>query len=567
VISRALTVLGGSDVSLVEFRVLGPLEVRREGAVVRIGAARQRAVLLALLTHANRVVETDRLVEYVWDDRPPPTARTTLQSLVLRLRRVLEPPPAGRGGWQVIQAGPVGYLVNADPDTLDLLSFEALARHGREALANRRPDLASDILRAALALWRSPVLAGITAERLRSEMIPRLTERYLDALEARVEADLALGRHAELVAELRTLIAEHPLRERLHGQLMRVLQRCGRRAEALEVYRTLRHLLAAELGLEPDEELRRLHHEVLDGGAPRGVAAVRSVTPRPPAQLPPDVPGFVGRVDQLAGLDEMISTAHLDRTPVPATAITGPAGVGKTGLAVHWARRRLHAFPDGQLYVDLCGKPGDSPLRPVDAAAQLLRALKVPTECIPVDLGEAAAMYRSALAGQQALVVLDDAAAAEQVRPLLPGSPGTAVLITSRNPLTGLVTTNGIQRMPLDVLTAGESWHLIELMLGAERVAEDPAALGELVTLCGRLPLALRAAAAHLMDNPGQTIAGFARQLARRGGGSLAIGAAPGAGSGVVQAATAGEPRPAAPVRADLRGRHLRSQRRLGLAG
>src|SRR6266542_255487 len=362
-------------------------------------------------------------------------------------------------------------------------------------------------------------------ERLRSEVVPRRNEQRLSALEARVDADLALGRHAELVGELRTLVAAHPLHERVHGQLMRALQRSGRRAEALDAYRTMRQVLVAELGVEPAADLQQLHLELLGRDraipalptnhvAPANDAAPPGGKARPPAQLPADVPGFVGRVDQLAHLAEILARSRkADRIPAPVIAITGVAGVGKTALAVHWAHQMIGAFPHGQLYLDLRGYSTDPPLRPLDAVAQLLRALHVAPERVPTDLAEAAALYRSLLAGWRVLVVLDNAASGEQVRPLLPGDPGSLVVVTSRNRLSTLVARNGASVLPLGVLTPAESRQLIEQMLGRDRVAREPVAAADLARLCGHLPLALRTAAALLIDRPIRTIADHAADL------------------------------------------------------
>jgi len=508
-----------------DYYLLGPLEVLRDGARVPIGAARQRTLLAALLVHANEVVDTDQLIDYLWDAHPPATARNTLQSLVLRLRQVLEPGHDGkRGDWRVVEARRPGYMIGATAQTLDVLRFGALTSHGRAALAEGRAEAAANVLREGLELWRGPALADV-GERLRSEVVPRLNEQRLSALEARVDADLALGRHAELVGELRTLVAAHPLHERVHGQLMRALQRSGRRAEALDAYRTMRQVLVAELGVEPAADLQQLHLELLGRDraipalptnhvAPANDAAPPGGKARPPAQLPADVPGFVGRVDQLAHLAEILARSRkADRIPAPVIAITGVAGVGKTALAVHWAHQMIGAFPHGQLYLDLRGYSTDPPLRPLDAVAQLLRALHVAPERVPTDLAEAAALYRSLLAGWRVLVVLDNAASGEQVRPLLPGDPGSLVVVTSRNRLSTLVARNGASVLPLGVLTPAESRQLIEQMLGRDRVAREPVAAADLARLCGHLPLALRTAAALLIDRPIRTIADHAADL------------------------------------------------------
>lgn len=495
------------------YRILGPLEVLRDGTSVRIGAARQRTLLAALLVHTNQVVDADRLIDYLWDVHPPASARGTLQTLVLRLRQLLEPEHDGRRGqWRVIESRRPGYRIVTSHETLDLLRFAKLAADGRQALVDGRADAAAEMLRTALGIWRGPALADV-AERLRSQIVPALAEQRLSALEARVDADLALGRHAELVGELRTLVAEHPLHERLHGALMRALQRCGRRAEALDVYRTLRRVLVTELGVEPDSDLQNLHLKLL-GRDPATSAGPGGDRQRPPAQLPADVRGFVGRVAHLARLtDALPQTQPAGPVSVPVIAITGTAGVGKTALAVHWAHGSLGAFRHGQLYIDLRGHSTQPALRPLDALAQLLRGLQVPPERVPTELAEAAALYRSLLACRQVIVVLDNAASGGQVRPLLPAGPGCVVIVTSRNRLSTLVASHGARLLPLDVLTPAESRQLLEQILGPERVAGEPAATVELARLCGHLPLALRTAAALLVDRPLRTIADHVADL------------------------------------------------------
>jgi DNA-binding SARP family transcriptional activator/tetratricopeptide (TPR) repeat protein len=502
----------GGDVPRLEYRIMGPLEVLRDGVRVWIGAARQRTLLAALLVHANHVVDTDRLIEYLWDSRPPATARGTVQSLVLRLRRVLEPGrDGGRGDWRVIEARRPGYLIAATTETLDLLRFAKLAAQGRQALIDGRANVAADVLRAALNLWRGPALADVT-ERLRSEVVPRLTEQQLSALEARVDADLALGRHAELVGELRTLIAEHPLHERLYGQLMRALQRCGRRAEALDVYRTMRRVLVAELGLEPDGDLQRLHQELLGRGPTVVLGPIGDLT-RPPSQLPADVPGFVGRVDHLAQLAEVLSTQTTRPVPAPVIAIIGAAGVGKTALAVHWAHRVQTRFPDGTLFVDLRGyDPVGVPVRPDEVLDGFLSALGVPPELVPRSIEERSALLRTLLDHKRMLIVLDNAASSEQVRWLLPGSPGCVVVVTSRNRLAGLTARNGARRLAVDLLSASEALALLRYVIGS-RVEIEPAAARELAQLCGHLPLALRLAAERANAHPHRTLAGLTREL------------------------------------------------------
>jgi DNA-binding SARP family transcriptional activator/tetratricopeptide (TPR) repeat protein len=510
-----------------EFRILGTLEVWRDGTLAPVEAARQRDVLAALLLQPNQVVPVDRLIELVWGDDPPATALNTLHTLVRRLRRRLADEPAA--AQQVLQTRPPGYRLAVAPDRLDLSRFEELLRRGRQALRGDDAALAARLLGDAVALWRGPALADVTSEWLLRVERPRLQELYLQAVEHRIEAQLRQGRHAEVLGELRRLVAEQPLRERPYGQLMTTLHRSGRQADALATYRTLRQTLADELGVEPEPALQQLHQAILRGDpeldAPRpdpDPAVVAGVRERlVPAQLPADVGAFTGRADELVRLDKLLADARED--PIPAVAVVGTAGVGKTALAVHWAHRVRERFPDGQLYIDLHGYATVAPLRPIDCLGQFLRALGVPPERVPADGQEAAGLYRTLMADRRLLVVLDNARGPDQVRPLLPGGSTCLALVTSRDRLDGLVARDGAQRLSLDVLAPSEAQILLRRTVGADRLAGGPGeaggAVAELARLCGYLPLALRIAAANLSGRR-IDVAAYAQRL--RAGGELA---------------------------------------------
>ena len=500
-----------------EFGVLGPLQVRSDGRPVQVGAPMQRTLLAALLLHANQVVAAEQLIDHLWDQAPPPSARSTLQNYILRLRRLLPERPERAAGQLLVTRVP-GYLLQLRPGELDLDRFQRLVADARASTTQGQTERAASLLRDALALWRGPPLCDVASETLRRLHLPRLEDQRLGALEARSDAELGLGLHAELTGELHGLVDEQPLRERFRAQLMLALYRCGRQAEALEVYRSTWRLLSDELGIQPGPELRRLEHAILreDPSLDLPATAAPGHPPAaaisPPHQLPPAITDFTGRRQHLDELDRLLEPG-VDATAVVISAIAGTAGVGKTALAIHWAHRVRDRFGDGQLYVGLRGYAPTPPMRSLDALAGFLHALGVPAEQVPLDLEEAAGLYRTLLADKRILVVLDNARSADQVRPLLPGSPRCLILVTSRDRLGGLVARDGARRLTLDVLPPEEAVGLLTRLLGAERVAAEPQAAEELAEVCGLLPLALRIAAANLADQPGQSIAGYLARL------------------------------------------------------
>ncbi|GIG60720.1 SARP family transcriptional regulator [Longispora fulva] len=478
----------------VRFGLLGPVQLVIHGRSVVFSAPRHRAVLGFLLLNARRPVPPERLIDAIWGEMPPDRARGQIQVAVSALRRTLR----DAGAEHVLATRPAGYVLDVAPDELDLDLFTTLAGS---------PDAAR--LREALDLWRGPALADVTApyvEPARS----RLTDQRLTVVERLAELDLAAGRHALIVDELAAWIAESPFRERLHRHLMLALHRLDRQPDALAVARDYRRLLADEHGLDPGQEFTDLERAILaDDPALRPVPGPVATRPAGPAQLPSDVPDFVGRAEELARLDELFDGAGA----VVISTIEGTGGVGKTALALHWAHRVRDLYPDGQLYVNLHGYSATEPVRPLDAMTGFLRALGVPGEEIPVDLAEAAALYRTLLADRRILVILDNASGPDQVRPLLPGSRGSRVVVTSRDRLAGLVARDGARLLELGVLPPDKAVELLTRVLGRRRVAAEPDAVAELAGLCGGLPLALRIAAAHLVSQPRRDIAGYNAEL------------------------------------------------------
>jgi tetratricopeptide (TPR) repeat protein len=362
-----------------------------------------------------------------------------------------------------------------------------------------RPEIPE--LTAALALWRGPALAGVDS-RMLGIAAAALDDRRLAVLEKLTDLRLAAGQAGAVAAELPPVVAENPLRETLRRQLMTALYRCGRQAEALGVYAETRRLLAEELGLDPGPELVRLHQQIL-----RADPALEPDRPRAPCTLPYDLPDFSGRAGDLEHL--------LHAGPaVVITAIDGMAGIGKTALAVHAAYRLADRFPDGQLFCDLHSHtPGSRPLAPEQALERLLGMIGVPAETIPPELDQRVARWRAELAGRRVLVVLDNAVSAAQVRPLLPGSPRSLALITSRHRLGVL---DGASVLSLDVLPEAEALELFGAVAGAARVTAEPVAVAEVIRLCGRLPLAIRIAATRLAHRPGWTVTALADRLRER---------------------------------------------------
>ena len=488
----------------VSIDVLGPLRIRRAGAPVDVSAAMPQRMLALLLARGGEAIHIDALADAMWEGRPPRTARKTIQVYAHRLRRAL-------GDEDRIEFTAGGYRLHLRPDELDAERFERLSVQASQAQAAGEPTRAATLLDEALKLWHGEAYAGIADLPAVEAERRRLEDRRLDDVEARLTIGLELGHHKELLGRLRAAVADHPFREGLRALLMLALYRCGRRAEALELYRETHRLLADELGVEPMAELQRLHTRMLSNDPAPDAPSTGSL----PRQrfLPHDVLDFVGRGRDLEWLDARATDGQA--STVIINAIAGAAGIGKTALAVRWAHRAAERFPDGQFYVNLRGYDNGPPLRAFEALVHLLRCLGVPGEKSPVDEDGAAAMFRSLLAGKRALILLDNARTAEQIRPLLPGDPRCLVVVTSREKLSGLIATEGAQRITLGLLPADEAIELLRRIIGRERVDAEPEAVARLAQLCGCLPLALRIASAHLADQPGEPIARYVAELAR----------------------------------------------------
>ncbi|WP_051325502.1 AfsR/SARP family transcriptional regulator [Glycomyces tenuis] len=487
--------------------LLGPLAVDRAGEAIAVTTGRLRTLLAVLATAPNRTVPYGRLATAIWDDDAPGHLRRTLQTYAGRLRGLL--------GRDRIDSAPAGLRLRVPERCVDLVRFEHLLRDAAGAADARdeRPKLVT-----ALKLWRGEAFEDVDSLWLRRTAAPRLEEMRLEALERRIDLDLAAGGHVPVAAELAELVARHPLREPLWARFLVALDRGGRRAEALDRFETVRTRLADELGADPGPELRRLHGELLGGealtwGRDTPAPAITVVAPR---QLPARPAVFVAREEPLRRLDR-----RLDRgsTETGVHVITGTAGVGKTALALHWAHRAAHRFPDGQLYIDLDGfSPHGAPADPADALGAFLHALGVGTRELPDGLKARSALYRTLAADRRLLIVLDNARDSAQVRPLLPGSGGSLTVVTSRDRLTGLVAAYGAEPIRLPPLTAAESHRLLAARLGREPGEREPDAAA-VVTACAGLPLALVVASAQADPEAERPLAALAARL--RDGGRL----------------------------------------------
>ncbi|WP_424211336.1 BTAD domain-containing putative transcriptional regulator [Streptomyces sp. BI20] len=500
-----------------EFRVLGPVEARRDGRRIAFSGAKLHTVLGALLAARGEVVSDERLCRLLWGWDPPATVSAQLYTYVSRLRKIL-------GDGVLIDRRPPGYAMSIGNSTLDLIEFEKLAEEGRECLLREDFERAGDLLREALGRWNGPAFAN-TTEHLAEAEAPRLAEARAVALEHRIAADLALGRHERITGELTGLVGEFPLRERIRGQLMTALCRSGRQAEAIHLYHHGRGVLADELGVDPGEELRGTYRALLDGtlGRPPRTAepaagsrpAARPArTAGTPGMLPPDTVDFTGRDRELDLVCRALApTRHAPDRP-RRVLVTGMAGLGKTALAVHAAHRCRPHFPDGQLYADLRAPDGTA-RRPAEVLPHLLRALG-PAEEVPetADQEELVRLYRERTRGRRLLIVLDNAAGAAQLGPLLPNTPEPAVLVTGR---TALPTVAGAHTVALTGLDRGAARELLALAAGPDRLAADPGAADAIVDHCAGLPLALRIAGTRIAARPHYTPDRLARRLADPG--------------------------------------------------
>lgn len=520
------------------FRLLGPVELWVSGRPVELGPAKRRTVLAALLVDTGRWVAAETLIDRGWGEEPPAGVRSTLYAHIARIRRTVTENAPGLLGPDtpvpeagLLLRGSGGYRLDVPPARVDLHRLRDLTARSRKPGTPDAVRVAQ--LREATALWRGEPLAGLPgawAARTRGTW----GQQRVDTVLEWADAELRTGGRAVVVDTLSDLVAEHPLVEPLTVALMRALHTAGRAPEALAHYEALRRHLDDELGTSPGPEAARLHRAILRGvppgspgnpappapapsagppPAPAGTAPGTATRSRPvPAQLPIGTAGFIGREEELAHLEKALTADRERPAAVVVSAVSGTAGVGKTALAVHWAHRARALFPDGQLYMNLRGYDPDQPVSAHEALLRFLDALGVAGQDVPLEPDDRAARFRTEVADRRMLIVLDNAATVEQVRPLLPGSGSCAVLVTSRDSLAGLVAREGAQRLDLDLLPPGAAHTLLRRLIGP-RAEADPDAVEALATQCARLPLALRVAAELAASRPSTPLADLVTEL------------------------------------------------------
>ncbi|MFI6576817.1 AfsR/SARP family transcriptional regulator [Nocardiopsis sp. NPDC050513] len=501
----------------VEISVLGAIETHINGHPVDLGHARRQSVFIGLLADANHLVSVDQLIYRVWGQHPPQGARSSLYSYVSRIRAAL----SAAGNDAVVDRRPGGYtlsLSDHSADAVDLHRFRAFTALARDASSE---DAALALFEDGLGLWRADAFGALDSPWVNELRESLRLERFGAELD-RNDLLLRQGRQGERLGDLLSLAQRHPLDERLIGQLMLTLYREGRTAQALDYFEFTRRALSDEMGTDPGAELRDLHLKILNADpdlnarfpAPvlagvRSASAAASPSVPLPSQLPPPPPPLAGRDEELAALD----TAQ-ESEAVSITVVCGLGGVGKTALALRWAHDNLARFPDGQLYVNLHGFSSTGvAAQPQTVVHDFLTALGVDAKAIPTSTEAQVGLYRSLLAKKRMLILLDNARDAEQVRPLIPGSPTCTVVITSRHRLSGLLATDAAGSVTLGPLTSTEAHQLMAARLGERRVAEEPEAVESVIRSCGRYPLALTIASAHAASSPHLPLRELAAEL------------------------------------------------------
>ncbi|MGY0055247.1 BTAD domain-containing putative transcriptional regulator [Streptomyces sp. LZ34] len=494
---------------------LGTLSVTVNGHPVVVAGPRQRTIFAMLMLAWGRVVSVDSLVDAVWGDRPPNTARTQVAICVGALRKAFR---EARYEAPIILTTHPGYRLLTDNCGLDARDFAAICTEAAESARQGRTEEAVGLYRKALDLWTGPALSGVAGQVVEDEAT-RLKAERLAAYEALFDAELKLGRHQEVLPELSVMAYDHPLHEQLRRNLMLAQYRAGRRAEAAEGFRSWRKRFVDEIGMEPSASIHQLHRAILQDAPElslRANAAPQRERRAAPSELPPDVPDFLGRAAELAALDALLEHPDDDgHCPTRTGVVAGTTGVGKTSLVVHWAHRTSKSFPDGRLYADLSQYDWSQQPATIHALlSRFIRALGVSADTIPDRPDESVSLYRSLLAERRVLVILDNAHALSHIQPFLPGTGRSCALVTSGGRQDLLALGRGSVRVDLEALPASESAELVMRIIGDKRAAADPLAVHELCRLCGGLPLALRAAACRLAAKPHWSVRHFLHRLA-----------------------------------------------------
>ncbi|PXX56321.1 DNA-binding SARP family transcriptional activator [Nocardia tenerifensis] len=492
--------------------VLGPLAVYDEGRRVSLGET-VRARLLALLAlQPNTAVSRDEIIDVLWGEQPPRSHVNLVHTYVARLRRLFASTGRQNGLPRLINARG-GYLLEVDGDHLDLVRFTELAAHGRESYRAGDPEAACDSYARGLSCWRGAILSDLDQDLRQHPAAVAVSRERLAAVLDYADIAIALGRHDEAVVRLREVAAEEPLHEGLQARLMIALAGTGQQAAALRLFDELRDRLGDEMGIEPSAELQSAQLRVLRQQIPVAEAG-DDQAPMAPGRnfLPYDIEDFTGRSAEVDRLLQLASAQEDSGRPAASIiAVDGMPGVGKTTLVVHVAHRIAQRYPDAQLFLDLQGHTeGHPPRTPRDALDSLLRQLGIAGELVPEGVDDCAALWRGTLADRRALIVLDNAADPGQLRPILPGAKTCLTLITSRERLSSL---EGVERISLDVLPPDDANALFTRIVGAERTVAHGSAVGEALSLCGFLPLAIRIAAARLRDRSAWTPVTLAARL------------------------------------------------------
>lgn len=512
----------------VRFAVLGPVRAWRADVELDLGPRQQRLMLALLLVRAGRPISPAEFVDLLWGHDAPASAVNVVHRYIGALRRLLEPdlPARASGRWLIRHTA--GYQLDTAEDAVDLTRFRGLVARARDAVRAGEPRHAVSLFTEALGLSRGECAAGLGQASNASPVFTAVDQECTGVTLEVAAVALDCGMASQVLPVVRAAAARDRFHEALQAHLILLLAAVGQQAEAVGVYHQVRGHLADELGIDPgrglrdayESVLRQHHHE--PGATDTDTPSIEQTMPLVrPAQLPPDLSTFIGREVESAQLLARVTSGRTQQDTVLISAIDGMPGMGKTTLAVHWAHLVAEHFPDGQLYVDLRGfDPSGSVMDPAEALRAFIEALGMPTQRIPDSLAAQSGLYRSLLAGKRMLVVLDNARDIEQVRPLLPGTPGCLVIVTSRNRLTGLVAAEGAHLVTLDVLSIEDARESLVRRLGTARVAADPLAADEIIALCARLPLALAIVAARATAHPQVPLASITAEL-REAHGSL----------------------------------------------